>query len=83
MIVQLRFFASLREDLGQSQESWETHAGDLAGLRLELMARGAVYEEALALHRPVRMALNQVMVQDNAVLTEGCEVGFFPPVTGG
>jgi molybdopterin converting factor small subunit len=29
------------------------------------------------------MALNQRMVQDNASLTEGCEVGFFPPVTGG
>jgi molybdopterin synthase sulfur carrier subunit len=37
----------------------------------------------LALDRPVRMALNQTMVQGNAVLTEGCEVGFFPPVTGG
>jgi molybdopterin synthase sulfur carrier subunit len=83
MKVQLRYFASLRELLGQSQESWDTRASDLTGLRLELLSRGSVYQQALALDRPVRMALNQVMVHDNAALSEGCEVGFFPPVTGG
>jgi molybdopterin synthase sulfur carrier subunit len=29
------------------------------------------------------MALNQVMSDESAVLVEGCEVAFFPPVTGG
>jgi molybdopterin synthase sulfur carrier subunit len=47
------------------------------------MARGEHYRACLAADRPVRMALNQIMVQGNAALTEGCEVGFFPPVTGG
>jgi molybdopterin synthase sulfur carrier subunit len=83
MKVQLRYFASLREVLGHAQESWDTQASDLASLRQELMARSAAYQEVLALDRPVRMALNQVMVQGNAALSEGCEVGFFPPVTGG
>jgi molybdopterin synthase sulfur carrier subunit len=31
----------------------------------------------------VRMALNQVMSDENVVLTPGAEVAFFPPVTGG
>jgi molybdopterin synthase sulfur carrier subunit len=47
------------------------------------MARGEHYRACLAPERPVRMAVNQRMVQGNATLTEGCEVGFFPPVTGG
>jgi molybdopterin synthase sulfur carrier subunit len=29
------------------------------------------------------MALNQVMVDESAALSEGAEVAFFPPVTGG
>jgi sulfur-carrier protein len=29
------------------------------------------------------MALDQVMAEDSALLRDGCEVAFFPPVTGG
>lgn len=83
MNVQIRYFASLRETLGLSHEMVQTQAHDLASLRRELIARGDAYQACLSPERPVRMALNQVMVQDNAALTEGCEVGFFPPVTGG
>jgi len=83
MKVQVRYFASLRESIGLSHETVETHAADVAALRTELMARGEHYRACLAPERPVRMAVNQLMVQGNATLTEGCEVGFFPPVTGG
>jgi molybdopterin synthase sulfur carrier subunit len=31
----------------------------------------------------VRMALNQVMSDESAALTDAAEVAFFPPVTGG
>jgi molybdopterin synthase sulfur carrier subunit len=31
----------------------------------------------------VRAALNQVMSEEGQLLSEGCEVAFFPPVTGG
>ena len=33
--------------------------------------------------RAVRMALNQDLCEETAALSEGCEVAFFPPVTGG
>ena len=39
--------------------------------------------EALAPGRAVRMALNQVLSDETALLTDGAEVAFFPPVTGG
>lgn len=83
MIVQLRYFASIREAIGISTESITTTAATLAALREELMARGGAYAEALARDRAVRVALNQTMSEETAVLTEGAEVGFFPPVTGG
>lgn len=83
MKVQVRYFASVRESIGLSHESVETQAADMAALRIELMARGEHYRACLAPERPVRMALNQLMVEGNAALSEGCEVGFFPPVTGG
>lgn len=83
MKVQLRYFASIREALGKGSESFDTHASTLAALRAELVARGGAYADALASGRSVRVALNQTMSDETAALSEGAEVGFFPPVTGG
>jgi molybdopterin synthase sulfur carrier subunit len=83
MKIQIKYFASIREAIGRSGEEWETAAATLAQLRVELLARGGAYAEALAPGRAVRMALNQVMVDDVAALADGAEVAFFPPVTGG
>jgi molybdopterin synthase sulfur carrier subunit len=81
--VQVRYFASVREAVGTGSESVESAAATLAGLRDELIARGGAYAQALARGRAVRMALDQVMSGEDAALREGCEVAFFPPVTGG
>ncbi|RYF81029.1 MAG: molybdopterin converting factor subunit 1 [Comamonadaceae bacterium] len=83
MKVQLRYFASVREAIGRGEESVDTQATTLAGLRDELIERGASYAGALARGRAVRMALNQVMRTEDAALSDGAEVAFFPPVTGG
>ena len=83
MKVQLRYFASIREALGTGSESLDTQATTLAALRAELVARGGLYAEALAPGRAVRVALNQTMSDEAVALSEGAEVGFFPPVTGG
>ena len=81
--VNLKYFASIREAIGQGRESVSTQAATLKDLRDELIARGGAYSEVLAHGRAVRMALNQDLCEESAVLTEGCEVAFFPPVTGG
>lgn len=83
MQIQVRFFASLRERLGTQQLTLETQATTVSGLRDELLARGGVWAEVLARGQAVRAALNLVMVSENAALQPGCEVAFFPPVTGG
>ena len=83
MKVHIRYFASIREALATGSESVETGAPTLAALRDELIGRGGAHAEALARGRAVRVALNQTMSEESAALTDGAEVGFFPPVTGG
>jgi len=83
MKVRVRYFASVREAIGQAGEEVESSAKTLGGLRDKLIARGEPYSAVLARGKQVRMALGQEMSDEGAVLTEGCEVAFFPPVTGG
>jgi molybdopterin synthase sulfur carrier subunit len=83
MKLSVRYFASVREALGTGSETVETTACDLGALRDELIARGEPHASALARGRAVRMALDRVMSGEGAVLREGSEVAFFPPVTGG
>lgn len=83
MKVTVRYFASIRESIGQGSERVETAATTLDALRSELIARGGAYATALARGKSVRMALDQVMTDEGAALADGAEVAFFPPVTGG
>jgi molybdopterin synthase sulfur carrier subunit len=83
MKLRVKYFASIRETLGRGDEVVETQAATLAQLRDELIARGEPYGRSLARGKAVRQALNQVMSDESAPLSEDCEVAFFPPVTGG
>ena len=82
MQVTVKYFASIREAIGQASEQRETAATTLADLRDELLAIGTAYA-CLSRSRAVRIALGQVMSDESALLSPGCEVAFFPPVTGG
>ena len=83
MKLTIRYFASIREDMGVSSEMLDTAAATLAELRDDLLLRSAAHADALARGKAVRMALNQVMSDESASLRDGCEVAFCPPVTGG
>ena len=83
MLVTIKYFASIREAIGLASESCDTSATTLAGLRDELLLASPAHTQALARGKSVRMALDQVMSDESAVMTDGCEVAFFPPVTGG
>ena len=83
MKVEVRYFASLREALGAS-ETVDLPAGSTVGaLRERLLARGGRHAEVLAPGRAVRCALDRAMAAETAVIDDGAEVAFFPPVTGG
>ena len=83
MKVTIKYFASIREAIGQGSEVRDTTATTLAALRDELLTATPAHAASLARGRSVRMALNQVMSDETALLSDGCEVAFFPPVTGG
>jgi sulfur-carrier protein len=83
MQVQVKYFASVREALGTGSELMQTQAATVGALRDELLARSDAFAQALARGKALRIALNHTMTEESAALTEGCEVAFFPPVTGG
>jgi sulfur-carrier protein len=81
--IQVRYFASLREALGP-QERVQLPRGATAGAARDvLVARGGAHAQVLARGRAVRYSLNQNLCDDAQPLSEGDELAFFPPVTGG
>jgi molybdopterin synthase sulfur carrier subunit len=84
-MITVLYFARLREALGQSMEQIALPEGvrDLESLRALLVARGGAWEQELAPHKPVRAAVNQTMAVGDVPVSDGDEVAFFPPVTGG
>ena len=85
MHIQLRFFASVREKIGTAQEMLTVPDSirTISDVRALLCERGGAWAEALAEGRALRMAYNQQMTDAATPISEGCEVAFFPPVTGG
>ena len=84
-MVTVIYFARLREALGRSSEQIALPADvrDLAALRQMLRSRGGAWADELADNKPVRAAVNQDVAQGDTRITDGDEIAFFPPVTGG
>ena len=85
MKLHVLYFARLREALGRDRETLEMPASvaTVGDLRNWLVARGEPYVSGFGENLRIRAAVNQAMVNDDAPLSDGAEVAFFPPVTGG
>ena len=88
MTVTLRFFASVREQLGVAEQTVVLPSAltTVGQVRDWLIGRGAEWATALAHEKPLRMAYQQFMCEPSALLVRtGApqEIAFFPPVTGG
>lgn len=85
MQVRVLYFASLRDAVGRSSETVELpgDAATLKAVREALVAKGAPWADAFANLKRVRGAVNQTMAEDDDKVSDGDEVAFFPPVTGG
>lgn len=85
MKITLRFFASVREALGVAQETVivPEPVKSVGDVREFLIARGGAWAEVLAEGRALRMAYDHVMTGADTMVSDGGEVAFFPPVTGG
>jgi len=84
-MIQMLYFASLRERLGSDREALALPDGvtDLAGLIEHLRQRGGSWADVLNGEQPVLMAINQEMAKPADAIQDGDEIGLFPPVTGG
>lgn len=83
MKIDVRYFASLREQLGSAELLELAEPVTVGQLRDLLIARSDAHAAALARSRTVRCAVNKVLSREEALLSDGAEVAFFPPVTGG
>ena len=83
-MLQLRYFASLRETLGVSDEAVALPEAvvTVAGLQRWLQERGAPWCDALA-DDHLLVAVNQEVSDRQAAVNDGDEIAWFPPVTGG
>ena len=83
MTLTLRYFAWVRERVGEPTESVETEAATVAELVEELRGREDRYARAFADLRAVRVAIDQEIADFSAPIGGAREVAFFPPMTGG
>ncbi|HJV61730.1 MAG TPA: molybdopterin converting factor subunit 1 [Albitalea sp.] len=83
MKITVRYFASIRESLGPAQ-SLDLPGGTTVGeLRNRLIDTSPAHAAALARGKALRCALDQALCDESALVHDGAEVAFFPPVTGG
>jgi sulfur-carrier protein len=83
--LRLLYFASVRQHLGKGEEvlSLPADITTAAALASHLAAMGPTYGAVFNDLRPLRVAINQVHARFDDSITDGDEVAFFPPVTGG
>jgi len=84
-MITVLYFARLREALGTGSEqiALPRDVRDLAGLRDTLAARGGAWAQELAGSKALRAAVNQALASGDTRISDGDEIAFFPPVTGG
>jgi len=82
-MIDVLYFAWVRERIGLPKEQVETTAVTVADLVEELKQREARYEAAFADVSALRVAVDQKLTDFNAPLAGVREVAFFPPMTGG
>jgi len=82
-MIDVLYFAWVRERIGLPRERVETAALTVADLVAELRARDDRYAAAFADLASLRVALDQELADFAAPLAGVREVAFFPPMTGG
>ena len=84
MNVTVRFFASLREAVGEDDIAIELAEGNrITDLLANIRQRVSPEAWAEIAAENVKIAVNQALVTGEADLADGDEVAFLPPVTGG
>lgn len=84
-MIELRYFARVREALGLDREQleWKPDVDRVSTLITHLCRdRDARWNEILH-QENLLISINHTMVEPDHLVADGDEVAFFPPVTGG
>ena len=84
-MITVLYFARLKESLNYSTEEIDLPAdvSSIVALKLYLAKRGEAWANLFNGQQTIRAAINHALVENDAVIKNGDEVAFFPPVTGG
>jgi sulfur-carrier protein len=84
-MVDILYFASLREALDTAQERLELNdqIQSVADLKQLLIERGGQWQQAFTQQQSLLVSVNQQMADDDTAISDQDEIAFFPPVTGG
>ena len=82
-MMDVRYFAWLRERIGTGHEQIESEAETVAELIEDLKTRSEAHAFAFSDTRAVRAAVDQELAPFDTPLKGAREVAFFPPMTGG
>ncbi len=82
-MIDVLYFAWLRERIGERSEQIETDAATVTELVEELRTRSEAHALAFSDMTAVRVAIDQDLAAMDASLAGAHEVAFFPPMTGG
>ena len=82
-MVNILYFASFREVLGQTDELLPAQHATVGALISELALRGDHWKQALLDNTNLQIAVNHDVASRKTAIKPGDEVAFFPPVTGG
>jgi molybdopterin synthase sulfur carrier subunit len=84
-MIDIYYFASIRESLGLAQEQMVVDAEITTVLSVinALIARHGERWDGVLRQSKVLMAVNKTVARPDTAIKDGDEVAFFPPVTGG
>lgn len=82
-MIEVLYFAWVRERIGLPRERITTDAATVADLVAQLRSREERYAMAFADLAALRVAVDQELTDFDAPLAGVREVAFFPPMTGG